>query len=139
MNTPNFHRRFLGRKESKLLGHEWVSFGCPEKHKDEDIYQAMINSKHGVACCSMNGEKCSSENKNSATNEIFRNAAFAEAKEICKNIEEKGRFRLCFPEELSSCCRGGFEQMFDDETVWVETSAKGTKNHALYTLKLVLT
>ena len=138
MIIPNFHCHFTGKKELKLLDHEWVSFGCPEKHRDEDMYQVPIDSKHGVACCSINGDKCSSENKNSATNEICQNATFAEAKQICKNKEEKGRLRLCFPEELNSCCNGGCEQTFDDQTVWVETSAKGTEYHALYTLRFVL-
>ena len=127
MITHNFHLRFIGKKESKLLDHQWVSFGCPEKHEDEDIYQVPTNSKHGVLCCSMNGEKCSSENKISTANEICHNATFAEAKEICKNKETKGNFRLCFPEELNSCCNGGCNKIFDDQPVWVETSAKGTQ------------
>ena len=86
-----------------------------------------MDSKHGVLCCSMNGEICTSEHELLTTNEKCHNATFTEAKIICENKEEKGSFRLCLPEELDSCCNRGCEQHFDDQTVWVETSAKGTK------------
>ena len=88
-----------------------------------------------MVCCSINGDKCFSENKILDTNEICHNVTFAEAKEICKNKEEKESFRLCFPEELNSCCNVGCNKTFDDQPVWVETSAKGTQNNVKYTFR----
>ena len=69
----------------------------------------------------MDGEICTTNHKIENTEQRCHNSTFNEAKEICSN---RG-FRLCFPEELNNCCEDGSNQKFDNELVWIETSAKG--------------
>ena len=115
----------LGKKEKKLFNHQWVSLGCPRKHENEDIHQVLADSKHGVLCCSMDGEICTTNHKIENTEQRCHNSTFNEAKEICANRGGKESFRLCFPEELNNCCEDGCNQKFDNELVWIETSAIG--------------
>ena len=112
---------------SKLDNHQWVSMGCPQKHKDVDIYQAPTDSKQGVRCCSMDGGKCRSSYTIPDTDRKCHKMTFDEAKELCLK-KSSGAYRLCSAEELNSCCRNACSGQLDDNPVWIDTKSKGAWN-----------
>ena len=111
-------------KVPKLSEHQWVSMGCPKQHKAIDIYQVPQNSKQGVRCCSMNGEKCTSSHTVPGTKVKCHLMTFREAKKLCIN-KGNGAFRLCSAEELNSCCGRSCAERLDGKPVWIEGFSKG--------------
>ena len=91
-------------KIPKLTDHHWVSMGCPQENKEVDISLVPKNSKHGVRCCTLNGNKCTSSHSIPTTSNKRHFMTYDVAKELCSK-KESGDYRLCFPEELNLCCQ----------------------------------
>ena len=89
-----------------------VSLGCPKRYSNYDIHEAPVTSKYAVRCCSYNGKSCVSGPCKTIT-------TYAKAFEIC----EKREMRLCYENEIDTCCGSGCT--LDPKYVWLLDNTAG--------------